>query len=693
MKKSSVFQRNLIITLGISLSALVILVVAINYANTRANLNDQKESTEKLVESNILNAIDSSDVAYGVIESSLSTKMEEYTNILMKEYKKNPNIDSWNLEKFKKQFDGFEIFVLNNDLVISHSTRKEDLELDFKEFGITDLLMGRLKSGKFESDRLEVSEATKQTNKFSYMGTPDQKYLIELGATADQFNDQLEGFSLIDTTNQLENSHDYVKEIDIYTVQDDGVPEHSMNKQNAKGDAKKINEEFKNIGEKVIKENKEQVLEETVKGQHLKYHFIPVGTADENGSYKQTRLLIIKYDENFFNDILNKSNVTSIFIVIGSIIVSVILAIIISRRISKPITLFGEVIDATSRLQFVDNQDLETLRSRKDDFSDLAHKYDSMLEAIRGAFTKVIQSSSQLAAMSEEFTASSQETKLAADQIARSIQEVSSETEQQSKVVHTATEHVTSISDEIKRVADNITEVNTLVDQTVNISTDGASTIEKSRVNMQLIDEQTKQSKDIIIQLNDKSTQIETISSFITSIAEQTNLLALNAAIESARAGEAGKGFAVVADEVRKLAVESSKAANQINDLIIEIKNEISSAMNSMNKGYQAVQDGNSLTSAAGSAFSDILNSVEAVSTQSNETSVISDQVNLITNDLLNEIKQISKLYHNLNLNAEEVASSTEEQTAVVDDMTEGAKNLASIAEELITEVDKFKIN
>src|SRR5699024_4411090 len=178
------------------------------------------------------------------------------------------------------------------------------------------------------------------------------------------------------------------------------------------------------------------------------------------------------------------------------------------------------------------------------------------------------------------------------------------------------------------------------------------------------------QSNTIINQLNDKSTQIETISSFITSIAEQTNLLALNAAIESARAGESGKGFAVVADEVRKLAVESSKAANQINELIVEIKNEISNAMESMNKGYNAVQEGNRLTDEAGNAFTHILNAVEEVSSQFQETSTISAQVEAITSNLTEEIDGISKIYHNLNLNAEDVAASAEEQTAVVEDMS-----------------------
>ncbi|MEV6348495.1 methyl-accepting chemotaxis protein [Actinoplanes sp. NPDC051851] len=65
--------------------------------------------------------------------------------------------------------------------------------------------------------------------------------------------------------------------------------------------------------------------------------------------------------------------------------------------------------------------------------------------------------------------------------------------------------------------------------------------------------------------------EIADVNAIIASLADQTNLLALNATIEAARAGEIGKGFAVVASEVKDLARETAASVEKVNAVITAI--------------------------------------------------------------------------------------------------------------------------
>lgn len=694
MKKLGAFQRNLIGMLVISISVLVIAIVSINFIRSHSSLEVQKEETEKLIEDNLLTVLDGSDVAYNIIEKSLSEKMEAFTRILQDEYQHNPDVASWNLEQFKKRFSGFDIFIFNDQFVIEYATRKADLGLDLKKLGLGDLLQHRMDSGAFYADRLEISEATKESNKFSYMATPDKKYIIQIAATADQFTDLLKTMNLQVLTTELTNKHPYIKDIGIYTINIDGVPAYAMNKDGENGEAATLPEELLKIGTEAIAENK------TIETEHIKghtgvlYKFIPKIdlTAEDQNSFRQSRLLVIAYDKNYFNGHLKDNSITAFIMIILSVVVAILLSVVIGRRVSKPIHNFSQLIHHTAQLQFTSNEHLQELHKRKDDFGVLAEQYGEMLTAVREAFEKVIDSSHYLTEMSGEFSTSADETKMAATQIAKSIQEMANETENQTNTVQHAIADIDLIANEIERMAANIKQANELVQHTVQISNEGTDKVTETVKSMEQINDYTKQSKETVVELHEKSSQIENFSSFITSIAEQTNLLALNAAIESARAGEAGKGFAVVANEVRKLAEESSKAAHQIHDLITEIKTDVSKTMDSMTYGYEAVKNGSTLVTEAGEAFKTISTSIHSVSDQTNEATTISAEVEHITKELLQSIQKISALYAKLSTHAEEIAATTEEQTATVEEVAHAAKNLSNIADDLKGEIGKFKV-
>ncbi|QTD42574.1 methyl-accepting chemotaxis protein [Sporosarcina sp. Te-1] len=690
MKKNGKFQRNLIIMLVLTVAAMVIIISLLNYNRSQSALKSHQETTELLVERNLLDVIEGSEVAYSIVEDSLAKTMEEYSNVLLSEYGTNSDVTTWDLESYKEAFGGFDVYLINNQFVLERSTVKAEEGLNFNDIGLGTFMENIMDRGTFSSYPLEVSNATKQLTKFSYTPTPDKKYIIELSATAKRFEESLKSMDLALLTDNLKKGNDYIDDIGIFTLKSDRTPEFALNKKNEAGEMELFPEELLENAKQAIDQNK--IIEIHKNGKLLK--FIPkLSESTDEAAFKSSRLMLITYDETYFDKALDSNRTTAIIMVIVSILVAGIFSLLIGRKVSTPIKEFSQLISETAQLNFTTTEHLERLQKRKDDFGVLADQYDTMLHSVRSAFRTVIDSSDRLTGMSQEFTTSSEETKIAASQIAESIQEMATETEQQNKKVHQSIDDIKLITAEVERMGSHMKRVSELVRQTVNISTDGTSKVKETEQNMKLIHNYTRESKETVIQLQNKSLQIESFSSFITSIAEQTNLLALNAAIESARAGEAGKGFAVVANEVRKLAEESSKAAHQIHQLINEIKTDISLTMDSMMNGFEVVQNGSSLVNDTGSAFDDILTAVHTVSEQTAETAEISEKVESIMHTLSISINEISELYGRLANHAEGIAASTEEQTASVEEVAYASKQLHAIADTLKQEINKFHVD
>ena len=329
---------------------------------------------------------------------------------------------------------------------------------------------------------------------------------------------------------------------------------------------------------------------------------------------------------------------------------------------------------------------------RKDELVQLADSLADMRDSLRGVLKHVNESSEQVAASSEELTASADQSAHAATAVAISINNVAKGTENQLKESNTTAEVVEQMSAGIEQAAATSNQVASQSVQAAQKAKDGNAAIEKAVTQMAHIEDSVTNSAQVVTKLGERSKEIGQIVDTISGIAAQTNLLALNAAIEAARAGEQGRGFAVVADEVRKLAEQSQDAAKQISELISEIQGETDKAVRAMAEGTEEVKIGATVVNTAGATFEEIAQVVTDVAEQVREISAVMQELAGSSQQIVSSVREINKLCQDSSGEAQSVSAATEEQTASMEEIASASQSLSKLAQDLQTEISKFRI-
>ncbi|OEH94568.1 hypothetical protein BFG57_07475 [Bacillus solimangrovi] len=373
--------------------------------------------------------------------------------------------------------------------------------------------------------------------------------------------------------------------------------------------------------------------------------------------------------------------------IIGSLL-ALFVGVFIINQITKPI---NSVVSAMKKAEDGDLT-VEVPIYSNDEVGKISVMYNSMIQRLKGILYEIHEASHQVAASSEELTASANENTRASEQIAMAAEEISRSSRDQVERVSAVVHSIHDISDSISLTTKNVNKVKIDSETASKYAQQGSVSLKEVVGEMSEITEKVKKTETVIRQLGSQSKSIMGIITTISDISEQTNLLALNAAIEAARAGEQGKSFAVVAEEVRRLAEQSRISALEITELITTIHGEIHEATEMMEQSSKAVSDGGTVVSSAGESFARIESSICNVN---EEMESLDNSIKRINNDAVSIVEnsdEISNLAEVSSGDTEEVAAASEEQMATMEEINSASQVLANMADQLQEQVNQFKV-
>lgn len=353
--------------------------------------------------------------------------------------------------------------------------------------------------------------------------------------------------------------------------------------------------------------------------------------------------------------------INAIVAVSGIVLITVLLSLVLLRSL-KPLHTLQHHMEILGSGDFSHHLPASALDSQNEvdkittSVSTMSSELRQLISALQASVQSIEQQASKAQRIAKQNGEEAQALMQQTDQIATAIEEMS-----------------TSIRD----VANHAQEGATQSQQVDIAAKEGQQQQVRLVQDLLKLSQQLSHSHQAVEKVSQESEAISKVTEVINSIAEQTNLLALNAAIEAARAGEQGRGFAVVADEVRTLAQRTQSSILEIGQTIDKLQSQVKTTTNQMSQSHQLGIASANQGEETGKQLEEITRRIGELAISSRNIASATEQQSSVAQEITHNLHQISELANEGEHRAAETVNS--------------ANELSSLAVALKQQISQFK--
>jgi len=375
---------------------------------------------------------------------------------------------------------------------------------------------------------------------------------------------------------------------------------------------------------------------------------------------------------------------------VAVIIVIVVSSQLFSKLFAKPFVTLSSVMRTIADGE-LKNFDIEI--KSNDEIGQVYQSFKVMNQNLRSLVGNIQLTAGSLASQSLQLSSATDQTSQSLTQVVTTISEMAQGNSDQASMVQTTTDAISRVNDIVSDATEKTETAADKAQETLNLAIDGQDAIKRQSQKIEENNKYTKAVGESIQQLAAMADEIRNIVGVINNIANQTNLLSLNASIEAARAGDAGRGFAVVAEEIRKLAEQSGSSAGKIEDLVKSINGKIQETVLQMNQAKDSVISMEASADDTKKSFDRILGSVTDLAQIVKDVNIAFEEISEQVEEVAKQAIDISAVVEEASAGMEEISASSEEQLAAMETISNSSEELKNMANDLLTQVSKFKIS